>query len=141
MRSRSIFLAVCLGVAAMSPAFAERWLCEYDGQWSTFNSNEKGKFNWSVEWQGTRNGWEVTGDYEDRFGKSTLDGKCDDSSCRFGQTYRSGELKGKRYFWKGDYTDDLKGNTSTNRIQGTWGTNSAANDGGNWRAVALCKQR
>ena len=120
-------------------AHAEMWNCDYDGSWDTFDSSNQGSFQWHVIWQSSaRGGWNLTGDYEDRYGESTLNGSCNDHSCLLKQAYSSGELEGKNYYWRGDYTDDLDGDTSVNNFTGTWGTTSAAENGGNWHAIANC---
>ncbi len=128
-----------LGLTIAVPVQAEMWSCDYDGSWSTFNSDDKGKFNWSVVWQSkTGGGWGITGDYTDRYGQSVLNGDCNDRICNLTQIYQSGELNGRQYFWKGKYTDQANGSNRTiNRFEGTWGTASNADDGP-WQAVATC---
>lgn len=143
MNKRVWFLGVCLTAASLTAAHAERWSCSYDGQWTTFNSPERGRFVWKVDWNSTSRGWEVTGNYEDRFGLSELDGFCGEQSCSLRQVYKAGELRGQQFFWKGNYTDEA-GSTSdrtVNRISGTWGKSRDARDGGDWRAVATCLKR
>lgn len=139
MRKRTAVMAMSLGLALAIPAQAEMWTCEYDGSWTTFNSSDKGKFNWSVVWQGKAGGgWTITGDYADRYGQSVLNGDCDDRACSLVQEYQSGQLKGKRYFWKGNYTDQSVGGAQTvNRFGGTWGSAPSARDGA-WQALATC---
>lgn len=137
MRNRFLMFTMLLGLT--TTAQAEIWACNYDGQWSTFNSNDRGVFNWKVIWQSNaKDGWNITGDYTDQYGESVLNGTCSGRSCSLTQDYRNGQLQGKRYYWKGDYTDQMDGATSINRFNGTWGTSSQASDGGKWNAVATC---
>ena len=44
MHKKSVGIAMLLGLTMAVPAQAEMWSCEYDGSWSTFNSNDKGQF-------------------------------------------------------------------------------------------------
>lgn len=131
--------ALLLSAGLVLPAQAEIWLCDYDGHWSTLNSNDKGVFSWNVVWESNaRGGWDINGAYTDEYGKSLLSGSCNDRYCKLNQVYHSGELKGKEYFWKGNYSDQANGNNKTiNRFEGTWGTTPSAGDG-LWRAVASC---
>lgn len=141
---RTAFSTV-LGVISLMvvlPAQAERWLCDYDGQWSTLNSSDKGRFTWSVVWESNaKGGWDINGAYTDEYGKSLLSGNCNNRYCTMTQLYHSGELKGKEYFWKGNYSDQARGDGETiNRFEGTWGSSSSANEG-LWRAVANCVRK
>ena len=64
MHKKLAGIAMFLSLTMAVPAQAEMWSCEYDGSWSTFNSNDKGKFNWNVIWQSKAGGgWGITGDY------------------------------------------------------------------------------
>ncbi|BBL75721.1 hypothetical protein [Methylomagnum ishizawai] len=139
MRKKLASITMLLGLMLALPVQAEIWICDYDGSWSTFGSNNKGRFTWNVFWKGKAGvGWEIDGEYTDRYGKSLLDGNCNDHTCSLTQVYRSGELNGKQYFWKGNYTDEAIGNAKTiNRFEGTWGATPSAGDG-LWRAVATC---
>lgn len=139
MHKKLAGIAMLLGVTMAASAQAEMWSCEYDGSWSTFNSNDKGQFNWSVIWQSKAGGgWGITGDYTDRYGNSVLNGNCNDHVCNLTQMYQSGEFNGKRYFWKGKYSDQASGSAKTiNRFEGTWGSTPDVGEG-SWRAIATC---
>ena len=139
MQRKLAAIPLLLSLAIATPAQAEIWSCLYNGDWSTFNSTNKGKFNWSVVWQGKSGGsWKITGDYSDRYGNSVLNGSCNNYACNLTQVYQSGELKGNKYFWKGQYTDETSDSGKTiNRFEGTWGETPKASDGP-WQAIATC---
>lgn len=130
---------VLIGLAVIVPVYAETWMCKYDGTWSAFNSAEKGKFTWNMSWEGkTSTGWEITGDYNDHYGTSSLNGQCNRQTCELVQIYHSGRLNGKRYFWKGNYADKkIDSENTMNQFEGTWGHAPGATDG-LWRATATC---
>jgi len=142
MKNKVLSVSMLCGLVAAVPTHAETetWNCSYDGTWDTFNSSNEGVFNWQVTWQLNDEGqWDITGSYSDRYGDSILDGACNDDSCLLSQVYSSGDLQGKRYYWRGDYQDEQTNNTTTtNSFTGTWGTNKKATDGGNWKAIATC---
>ncbi|MFO0750553.1 MAG: hypothetical protein U1F43_33520 [Myxococcota bacterium] len=132
----SILALTSLGAAA----HAENWNCQYQGSWTTNSTGNTGEFNWSVLWTATGGGWRMQGEYDDRYGHSILDGKCSTSECTFRQTYRSGQLAGKVYYWQGNYSDDhTRPGETVNRFTGTWGYSPDARDGGPWDAVAMCR--
>gem|GEM_PF-2348172 len=142
MHRKLVSMVMLLGLTTTVSAHAEAWSCEYDGSWSTFNSGDKDTFHWSVIWQGEAGGnWKITGDYNDNYGKSALNGNCSKQICNVTQVYQSGTLSGKQYFWKGKYTDQASGNGKTlNRFEGTWGAKPNASDGP-WKAVATCTKK
>jgi hypothetical protein len=124
-------------------ARADRWRCEYKGDWTNTNDGNGGRFTWSLMWESRDGGWKVTGDYEDRYGSSTLDGHCRDKRCTLDQHYTSGQLDGKWYYWQGTYSDTNDGPGRTiNTFTGTWG--NAPNhrgSGGEWKAKAVCRKQ
>lgn len=138
MHTKLTSLIMALSFIIAIPAQAETWSCEYDGSWLTYNSSNKGSFNWSVIWKSKPGGWEITGNYSDRYGISVLNGNCNNHACSLTQVYQSGELSGNQYFWKGKYTDQANGSNKTiNRFEGSWGSTPRANEG-SWQALATC---
>ncbi len=132
--------ALILWAGSEGRAEAQAWTCTYNGWWTTTATGNKGAFLWKLRWEPTPRGWRMYGNYRDRYGFSFLDGYCKNHSCRFRQEYKSGEYKGKIYYWYGSYTDRRSGARSTiNNFKGTWGYSPAArNDGGRWAARAEC---
>lgn len=137
----TLSLALTALTASVAPALAaESWTCKYKGAWVTTASGNSDNFNWTVYWVQSEEGWHILGNFRDKYGFSWLDGNCADNSCDFIQTYKEGKLKGKSYYWTGDYTDKTQSAGVThNYFEGTWGY-SADNyeDGGNWKAQAIC---
>lgn len=133
----AVVAAVILGTSAS--AFAETWECDYKGRWTTSETNNTGEFAWRVDWaSGEAGKWAITGDYDDAYGHSYLDGTCANHTCNFSQTYKTGQLKGKVYFWTGTYKDKVESKEKTiNTFVGTWGTTAAdRTNGGPWSATA-----
>ena len=117
-----IKLVAAAVLAMTTTAAAETWECRYTGHWTTEDSGNAGDFTWLLTWRTAGAGWELTGNYTDRYGKSTLDGHCQQSECKMRQHSVSGSLDGKTYFWRGTYTDSADGNDRTiNKFTGTWG--------------------
>jgi hypothetical protein len=141
MISKLAIVAVLIGLSASTSVRAEAWTCTFDGNWTRYNSSERGEFMWNVLWTSSgRSGWKITGDYSDDYGDSILDGDCNDRSCTLTQIYQNGQLAGNRYTWKGNYSDESVGGGRTiNRFDGTWGESSSARDGA-WRATAICNR-
>ena len=139
-RALSFALSMISLFATVAPAFAvETWTCNYKGRWTTNASKNAGDFNWVVYWvKDAKAGWNVLGNYHDRYGFSWFDGDCNNNKCTFNQTYKQGELKGSTYIWKGSYTDKTlaKGKT-LNTISGNWGTKDQPVQG-KWNAKATC---
>lgn len=127
--------------ASGSLAMADDWTCSYQGSWTTTSTGNVGNFEWTVEWTSTSSGWHMIGEYDDKYGHAMLDGDCSNKACKFTQTYTTGELNGKVYYWQGSYTDEgTRNGESVNRFKGTWGYNAASKDGGPWNAVAMCRK-
>jgi hypothetical protein len=139
MRKSFVGLVTLISLAIAGQAQAATWSCVYDGSWSTLNSSDKGTFKWNMVWESKAGGgWAITGDYKDQYGNSILDGSCSDTACNLTQVYQSGELKGKKYYWKGTYTDEARSSSRTvNRFEGSWGSTPSASEGP-WRAIATC---
>ena len=126
-------------LGAATSARAEIWKCQYVGSWLTTASGNKDNFSWDIRWTKTDSGWALTGDYQDKYGKSYFDGRCANKSCDFHQTYTTGKLAGKTYYYSGTYRNKSVGSSSSiTAFDGTWGYTSPATDGGTWQAVATC---
>ncbi|MDX1957622.1 MAG: hypothetical protein SFU98_03565 [Leptospiraceae bacterium] len=136
---KKIFYAILFALAL--PIFADSWNCDYNGTWSSKSETEG--FSWKLNWSpGSAPGnWILTGDYDDKYGSSHLDGTCSSKKCKLTQTYQSGQLNGKVYYWAGTYSDKVVSATqTTNTFSGTWGTTANATGGGTWKATAKCNK-
>lgn len=141
MKAKLALLVALVALSLSAPLRAEVWTCSFEGTWTTKGSSQGGDFVWNVIWTSAgRSGWKITGDYADAYGDSILDGDCNDRQCTLTQIYQNGELAGKRYTWKGRYSDEaVSASRTINRFDGTWGESRSANDGA-WRAVAICNR-
>lgn len=143
-----LFLAVlALAMAnckpAAQPAATEVWKCDFKGSYK-----DKGgaavPFVWKVTWtvdkdeKGT-----IAGASTEEGAASTTEGTCDAKNCKITETYTSGEEKGKKFYWSGDYTDSATGNENVlvTTFKGTYGlSESDRTSGGEWSAQADCKR-
>jgi hypothetical protein len=137
----ALTLTAAIGATA-GTAHAEKWRCLYKGDWVTTKTGNTAKMDWLLDWTLKGDHWEVIGDYNDKYGHAWFDGTCDDDSCDFVQSYKSGKLKGKKYFFTGGYHDEAIDETHTrNTFRGTWGyTAGDRTDGGEWRSIATCEK-
>ncbi len=135
-----LLAAAATVLAVATPAHAESWTCVYKGRWITTKTQNTDEMNWVLRWDKAKTGWNLTGLYADKYGKASFTGACANKSCDMTQTYSSGSLKGKRYFYTGTYQDKALSATSTeNTFHGTWGTKSDnRTNGGVWESVATC---
>jgi len=135
-------LALILVSVLATPAHAESWRCQYKGRWITTRTRNTDKMDWVLVWEKAGAKWKVVGDYSDKYGRASFDGECDDTKCDFEQSYKTGKLAGKKYYFTGSYTDRALSATSTeNTFKGTWGyAKSNRLNGGIWDSIATCKQ-
>jgi hypothetical protein len=135
-----IATTVMVVVASNDVAFAEQWQCDYKGKWSTTGTSDSGLFDWKLKWTSKPGGWEVAGNYKDKYGESTLDGSCENKQCTLTQAYFKGELDGNKYTWAGKYTDKWESKSrTTSTFTGTWRAHHNANHGV-WNATAVCNK-
>ena len=136
-----LVLATVLLLATTAPAIAETWKCDYSGRWSTTGSANEGTFDWKLVWTSKAGGWRMVGDYTDKYGMSYLGGTCQNKTCKFTQTYKSGSLNGNQYSWTGTYTDKWDGKTRTiNTFTGNWRALKGGT-AGRWSATAICNKQ
>lgn len=138
----SIAITLLLAAATTTTAHAETWKCLYSGRWVTTKTGNTDKMDWLLEWRRDGDHWQVTGDYKDKYGHAWFDGTCDDRTCEFVQDYKSGKLKGKQYYFTGDYADKQINRTTTkNAFKGTWGYSADdRTNGGEWESIATCRK-
>ena len=141
MKKTLIGASVWLMFACIQTARAETWSCDYSGNWTTYSPQNQGVFNWNVLWQSHRDAsWKISGVYTDMYGNSILSGQCRDGNCNFTQTYQNGDLAGRVYYWRGNYSDQSTGTgKSVSQFQGTWG-DSTRSTNGTWQAIANCSR-
>lgn len=139
---KSLFLAIiAISTVLMSNAFAdESWSCNYKGSWLRAKDKKSDNFNWTVKWLLKRGKWSIVGDNTDSYGLSWFDGNCADQKCDFTQSYQSGKLKGKKYYYTGKFTNKSMSTTQTiNTMGGTWGYETFIG-GGTWTATGVCSK-
>jgi hypothetical protein len=136
-RFGTLLLCGLMGLGAAHAA--ETWQCQLSGDWVETGQG-KGRFNWNVTWVSGGEKWRLTGRANESLGKSDLNGTCDDSKCQFKQVYTSGDLDGKTFHWRANYTEDMPSDTtSVLKFKGTWGESTKAADG-TWSAQGNCKR-
>ena len=125
-------LSAVLVTAVTASAHADSKACHFQGSWLTTKTKNTDKIDWSVTWDGTAGaGWRISGAFDDRYGHALLDGACDAASCTFAESYKSGKLAGKQYYFTGAI--------SGGAVTGTWGYKADSRaDGGTWQAQLGC---
>ena len=95
--------------------------CAIEGEWVQHLDGQREYFAWDARWTPDRDGWSISGPFQDSYGVTELAWHCGRTECALIQSYYHGDLAGQTFEWDVEYDVELGHGQSRVHVVAVWG--------------------